>query len=140
MNIEEIGKGRISGYQMIERYRAGERNFTGINLKYAYLHWPCFIDINLSQADMRWTRFEMGWIRLINANLSDANMEQVSLRAAFLLNANLRGANLRNADLTYSDLTNADLTNADLSGADLSDTTLIGANLTGANKIGRAHV
>lgn len=133
MNIQEIAKGRIAGADMIQRYRAGERNFTGIDLKSARLQWPCFIDINLSQADLRWVDFEMGRTRLINANMSDANMEKVSLVSAFMLNANLRGANLRNANLTNADLTNADLTNADLNGADLSGTALIGANLTGAN-------
>ncbi|HLO47063.1 MAG TPA: pentapeptide repeat-containing protein [Kamptonema sp.] len=133
MSIQEIAKGYSAGWDMIERYRAGERNFTGIDLKYASLNWPCFIDINLSRADLRWANFQVGRTRLINANMSDANMEKVSLGSAFMLNANLRGANLRNAHLTNSDLTNADLTNADLSGADLSGTALIGANLTGAN-------
>ncbi len=133
MSIQEIAKGYIAGSDMIERYRAAERNFTGIDLKYAGLHWPCFIDINLSRADLRWAEFEVGRTRLINANMSDANMEKVSLGSAFMLNANLRGANLRNAHLTNADLTNADLTNADLNGADLSGTTLIGTNLTGAN-------
>lgn len=133
MSIQEIAKGYIAGSDMIERYRTGERNFTGMDLKYARLHWPCFIDINLSRADLRWADFEVGRTRLINANMSDANMEKVSLGSAFMLNANLRGANLRNAHLTNADLTNADLTNADLSGADLSGTALIGANLTGAN-------
>ncbi|XZN92059.1 MAG: pentapeptide repeat-containing protein [Microcoleus sp.] len=133
MNIQEIAKGLIAGSDMIQRYRAGERNFIGIDLKYARLDWPCFIDINLSRADLRWANFKLGRTRLINANLSDANMEKVSLGSAFLLNANLRGANLRNAHLTNSDLTNADLTNADLSGANLSGADLIGANLTGAN-------
>ncbi|MEG4336029.1 pentapeptide repeat-containing protein [Microcoleus sp. AT9_A2] len=133
MSLQEIAKGRIAGADMIQRYRAGERNFTGIDLKYACLGWPCFIDINLSRADLRWASFDVGRTRLINANLSDANMEKVSLGSAFLLNANLRGANLRNAHLTNSDLTNADLTNADLIGANLSGADLIGANLTGAN-------
>jgi uncharacterized protein YjbI with pentapeptide repeats len=133
MSIQEIAKGYIAGSDMIERYRAGERNFTGIDLKYARLHWPCFIDINLSRADLRWADFEVGRTRLINANMSDANMEKVSLGSAFMLNANLRGANLRNAHLTNADLTNADLSGADLSGADLSGTALIGANLTKAN-------
>ena len=53
MDIEElIGQGGASSDEVLRRYRAGERDFTGIDLRFAFLRESCLIDINLSGANL----------------------------------------------------------------------------------------
>lgn len=113
MNVDEL----------LRRYAAGERDFSGIRLYAGIL-----IAVNLSRV-----------------NLSRAHLEAVSLREA-----NLERANLSNVNLSCSSLTKANLSQADLSGAnfcrsgfpyvgdailpaELTEANLQGANLNGAD-------
>lgn len=119
------------GFELKQRYRAGQRDFTGVDLKNAYINWPWLIDVNLSGANLSGARLRRN--RLINANLRGANLNNVALNVSFLIRADLSGTRLRGAGLGGADFTEANLTGADLTGADLGGAILAGANLTGAN-------
>ena len=95
---------------LLERYAAGERDFSGISIRGA----------NLILTDLR------------EINLSNANMRGIKLIAANLYGANLSGAKLEGADLTSADLSRANLANADLNGCQLVGTNFCEANLSGA--------
>lgn len=97
--------------ELFKRYKAGEREFFGVNLKNA----------NLSKANLR------------NANLSNAELSNSNLNNAFLLETILTKANLSNADLSNAELSGIILIAANLSQSNLSQSTLLFANLAGAN-------
>lgn len=130
MNTEEIVRRLALRDEIIRRYEAGERNFSGIDLRNTPIDYTCLMDINFSRANLQQSSFSH--IYLVNANFSGANLEGIFLGAS-LINVNLSNANLRGADLKGSELTGADLTGADLTGANLSDARLIGTNLSNAN-------
>jgi uncharacterized protein YjbI with pentapeptide repeats len=110
---------------------AGERNFSGFDLKNFHLSDFFLVDINLSGANLE--DASLGGANLINSNLSHTNLERVRLNQSLLIKANLSNANLRNATLVNVDLTSANLTGADLTGADLTGAVLIDTNLSHAN-------
>ncbi|WP_449419155.1 pentapeptide repeat-containing protein [Phormidium nigroviride] len=116
--------------EFLKRYAAGERDFTGVNLRKTCLTDISLIGINLSSANLEDSLLMRNF--LTNANLSSANLKDVNLSDSYLMNASLSKANLRDADLHSTDLTGADLTYADLTGADLTYAKLIGANLSEA--------
>ena len=96
----------MTANELLERYKAGQRDFRGLNL--------------------------MG-IDLSHSVLCGANFSFCNLRNAWMKQANLRGANLRNTTISRGVLAYADLSGADLSHADLDTCAFFGANLTGAN-------
>ncbi len=149
----------IDAEELARRYKAGERDFTGINLARVdltsmNLDNAFLIEANLSGTNL--TKANLLNARLLQANLSKANLSQASLLSANLTTANLSGANLINAKLDSANLTaasliganliNANLNSANLTAADLnkakltntslSSTNLSGANLTGVNLVG----
>ena len=95
---------------LLERYAAGERDFSGITL----------IRANFILADLR------------GINLSNAKLNGIKLIAANLDGANLSGARLEGADLTSANLSRADLTGANLDGCQLVRTNFRDANLSEA--------
>ncbi|MGB7057745.1 MAG: pentapeptide repeat-containing protein, partial [Geitlerinemataceae cyanobacterium] len=142
---------RMKTEELLQRYLAGERSFSQVNLSEANLSQANLRNINLSEASLIVAN-------LSGANLSGANLSGARLNVAKLNGTNLRGANLSKADLNVANLTLADLRGAilteaalvraemmrsDLSNADLSDTNLgnailreaklIGTNFRGAN-------
>ena len=143
--------------ELIERYQAGERRFTGANLRGANLKGIQLAQVDLSEADLRdadlsladLNRAKLQGANLTGARLQGANLESADLKVAVLDGADLSGANLRgvhfgrNASLrgTILLLTNlgaakllgADLTGSDLRKADLRRTNLQAANLRDAN-------
>ena len=119
----------MDAQELLCRYAAGERDFSGVNLRSIPLRQECLVDINLSNANLS----SLSSSILINANLSGANLRGTNLGGTSFINANLRGANLRKADLVGADLTGADLTGAKLSYDRRSNTWLIGTNLTDAD-------
>ncbi len=88
----------VTAEEFWERYEAGERDFTGINLSGA----------NLSGA------------YLIQANLCGAYLENTDLSNTYLSSADLRGADLSNANLENACLEDAKLAGAILDGAKLT--------------------
>ena len=81
----------MTAEELIQKYKAGERDFRYVDLRGANLRGADLSEANLSGAD------------LSGANLSGAN-----LRGADLRWANLRWANLRGADLSEANLRGAD--------------------------------
>ena len=95
--------------KLLERYKAGERNFIGVNLRGAYLG-----AVNLNGAN------------LARANLTGAVLTDAVIARANLFGAGLFGAQLDGANLTRANLTGANLTRANLAGAFLGDARITG--------------
>ena len=142
--------------ELLRRYAAGERDFSGAHLDGADLIGADLIGANFSDADFfgadlsdaTVSRADLGRAtltatRLVGANLNSTDLSSADLRganlfsttllAANLSSADLRGATLRDATLRDANLSDANLSNADLSNADLSNADLTGANLNSAN-------
>ena len=109
--------------ELRQRYKDGERDFSGIELRDVDLR-----GIWLSQRIDRKDKLILNQAKLINVDLSNA-----ILWKADLSEADLTGSNLTHADLSKTNLINADLTNANLSCADLNSANLRNANLTNTN-------
>ena len=109
--------------ELLERYAAGERDFSG-----AYLRRTDLGGANLAGAILHCAIMRYAYLSatdLSGANLSRADLSRADLRGADLRDADLRGADLRGAyligaDLHYADLHGADLVGADLRGANLA--------------------
>lgn len=113
--------------ELIERYNAGERNFAGIDLRFANLSQADLSGADLSRANLQGANLQqatLSWVRLYGADLDGANLTDASL-----YRANLQRAKLNNAKLKRADLRAADLIDAELVGADFSEADLWGVNL-----------
>ncbi len=117
--------------ELIKKYKVGERNFAGADLREADLREASLRWANLRWANLRWA--DLCGANLCWADLSRADLSEANLRRTDLCGTDLCGANLSEADLSEANLRRADLSGADLSGADLSGANLSGANLSGAN-------
>jgi uncharacterized protein YjbI with pentapeptide repeats len=132
--------------ELLVRYAAGERDFTGINFSKAELSGTDLREINLSGANMSDANLnfanlngtELNYANL-SASLSGTQLAGSDLRCASLCCADLGGANLDGANLSGADLSDADLSDANLSGADLSGANLYYAGLNGA-QLGGANL
>ena len=89
----------MTAEELLERYAAGERDFSGANL----------YDANLNGADLNGAN--LNGANLNGANLTDANLSEASLGAAKFIGCNFHGTNLTNTGWS------GDLTDVDLSGA-----------------------
>jgi DNA-binding XRE family transcriptional regulator len=146
-----VEDGVLSAEDLLERYAAGERDFSGIyliRLKFGK-KFPMGVDLsginlsgsNLSESDLRKVNLSGAnlsgadlsncWIK--KANLSEANLSGADLSNCLIENANLSGANLSGANLKNTQMTESNLSGADLTSANLVYTILTGANLTNAN-------
>ena len=112
---------RVVETVLLERYKAGERNFINANLRCSNLCQQCLKGASLSHAF------------LIKADLTKVDLSDAELSAANLSSANLSEANLANTNLFRTNLTEANLSGANLRGAKLQKACLKGANLSGAN-------
>ena len=92
----------MTAQELLWRYSAGGRDFSGADLSRAHLFGANLSGANLNDAELSY------------ANLSEANLSRANLIAANLGHANLSGANLMDADLTGARLDGANL---DLDGA-----------------------
>lgn len=138
--------------ELLKRYAAGERDFSGLNLRGAKLNGvdPSIDDlgaynkpyengiaadlsgINLSEADL--TDAELSGTNLSNANLSRANLNRAGLGQCNLTNTNFRGANLTEAYLSCAELDGTDMREANLFYAEISQT-YFGADVRGAKNV-----
>lgn len=137
--------------ELLKRYAAGEREFTGINLCEANLSRVNLSGANLSQANMSIANLsganlsganlsgtKLNVTRLSGANLSKAKLNGAILNVANLVRANLSDAeliqaSLIRAELIRAELSRANLIEANLNAADLRESKLRQANLSGAN-------
>jgi uncharacterized protein YjbI with pentapeptide repeats len=122
--------------EIVARYQAGERDFSGIDLRRADLgavdlRGASLIRANVSRANL--IRAILGGVDLMGARLAGADLREADLSDANLCSADLGEANLSGADLRRADLNGADLRGAKLNGALLSGAQLIGARLDGAD-------
>ncbi|MBW4523429.1 MAG: pentapeptide repeat-containing protein [Scytolyngbya sp. HA4215-MV1] len=115
----------IAAEELLRRYGAGERNFSGATVE-GDLSYADLSGIDLSHA--RLSDCYMAHVNLSGANLRNASLIEVCLNAA-----NLAGADLRGCRLGRTSFSGADLTDADLRDVECHDTNFTRANLTGAN-------
>lgn len=120
----------MNGKELLRRYKAGERDFSGVDLRGA----------NLSGVSRRFDiyAYDEPYLQGITSDLSGINLSGADLTEAYLSGVNLAGANLSHANLTRASLSKSNLTNTDLSGANLTKACLENAefeqtNLRGAN-------
>jgi hypothetical protein len=106
--LEQIGCQKMTAEELIQRYKAGQRDFRGVNLSEEILLW----------ADLRGANFSGSILRGTNFNW--ANLSEVDLTAADLRDADLAWANLKKADLREANLSGANFSAASLKGADWS--------------------
>lgn len=135
--------------ELLERYAAGERDFTPFGIEYTERDLK---GVNLSGAtfgirtmefvavwdevDFSKANLSGAWLdkrSIENANLRGANLSKASLYQAGLCNSDLRGADFREASLMYTDLRYAKVDGADFRGANLSEARWHGTRLTNVN-------
>ncbi len=115
--------------EFLKRYNDGERDFSGIEIRYADLS-----NISLYEAILRGAKLinvDLNRVCFYQADLSEADLSGCNLSNASLTKANLTKADLSDANLTEANLQEANLRNAILTNTDLKFTELIGADLTG---------
>ncbi len=106
-----------------QRYKDGERDFSGIEIRDADLSNISLSDVILHKA------------KLVNVNLSNASFYRVDLSEA-----DLSGSNLSHADLQEANLRNAILTNTNLKFTELIGANLIGTNIQAAINVASHHL
>lgn len=120
----------MEGPEVVNLYKDGWRDFSGMNLEGIVVQGEYLIDIDLSGSDLHSSIFQ--GCDLSGANLSDTNLENANLRSTCLVEANFSKANLTNAQLKYADLSGANLENANLNNVSLAETNLTGTNFVSA--------
>ena len=110
----------MTAEELLERYAAGERDFSGVEIDFARFNDAKLSSINLSGAI------------LFGAKLNRANLSRANLGSAWLEDANLCRANLSHAIVSEGILVESILIGADLSFVDLTECPLIDANFTRA--------
>lgn len=142
----------MNARELLERYKKGEREFSGVDLKGTNLsgvHPRFDVDaydepyhqgitsdlsrINFSGADL--TEANLRGVNLAEANLSNANLTRADLSKSNLTNTNLSGANLTEALLECAELDSTNLRGANLLYAEIRVTDLFSPDLTGAKNV-----
>jgi hypothetical protein len=129
MNAETslLARSKITAKELLNRYSAGERDFSFVDspsadLGRADLRGADLSNANLYTADL--SNADLSEANLGGAELTGANLSRVNLRGAHLRKARLKEVNLKYADLTDADLTGANLRLADMNGASLERTNI----------------
>jgi uncharacterized protein YjbI with pentapeptide repeats len=145
----------MTAEELLRRYEAGERDFSGVDLYGITLEEVELPDIRLNGANLYGVT--LSDVDLRSADLSNAILEGSQLRGVDLSGANLSGCRLSDSAMEYVDLSNANLTDArlyetGLANVDLTNACLFGsmfgdnfslveANLTNVNlSIARIHI
>lgn len=124
-------KNQMDAQELTRQYKAGKRDFSGVDLSQVDLSDTDLQGIDLSGANLTYSN--LSYARLFGANLSGANLSHARLSSHELGAVYLEGANLSKADLREASMFMVDLSGVDLSGANLSGANLTGVNLEGAN-------
>jgi uncharacterized protein YjbI with pentapeptide repeats len=126
MNDEEF-RPRLTVEELLERYAAGERKFTMVDLSGADLG-----QVDFGYRSLRGLvynrRIDFSYSDLREVNLRDANLHEAVMELVDLSDACLAGVRL-----DYARLEGARLINANLRGANIGSTTFDGADFTGAD-------
>jgi uncharacterized protein YjbI with pentapeptide repeats len=122
---------KITAEELLVRYKAGERNFAGIELIQSE-GVPSDSSIDLEGAILRDINLRGAYLRqadLTGADLTGADLFGVSLEMAWLKRAIVKDANLYSANLSWCDLTQADLRGTDLNHMNASRAKFCSANI-----------
>ena len=104
--------------EFIERYQAGERDFSGVDLTGIELtgfknrNNYTFSDINLNGANL--TKAKLEFVNFTNANLENANLAEAEITCCDFNSANFCNANLANVIIFFSNFIEANFQNANL--------------------------
>ncbi|WP_377475683.1 MAG: pentapeptide repeat-containing protein [Microcoleus anatoxicus] len=120
----------MQGWEVVDLYKDGWRDYSGMNLEGIVAEREYLIDIDLSGSDLHSSILQ--GCELSGVNLSNANLENANLSSTCLVGTNLSNANLANANLWYADLSGANLENANLNNVNLVKTNLTGTNFFAA--------
>lgn len=123
----------ITAEELLVRYKAGERNFAGIELIQSE-GVPRDSSIDLEGAILRDINLRGAYLRqadLCRADLTGSDLFGDSLESAWLKRAIVRDANLYSANLHWCDLTEADLRETNLAHMNATSATFCGANIDG---------
>jgi hypothetical protein len=85
--------GVMTPEELLARYAAGERDFSGVNLIGVNLEEICLEEVNLQGANLSGTFFFRSNLR--GAIFTNANLERADLNMTVLDETDFRGANLR---------------------------------------------
>lgn len=107
----------MTAEELLRRYAAGERDFTGVDLSYVSLRDFDLSEANFTNANLRGVRFTVAIMNSVN--FSGADLSE-SLLAGEFIGCRFRSANLRGVDFSCSDVTGSNFKGADLTGADLT--------------------
>lgn len=106
----------ITAEELLERYAAGERDFTEIILEYANLSGVELRNINLSGAQFSYVNLSSIQLRqcdltaqFIYCNFTNAIIENCDLERARFYDCDLRGAILNHVELTATQFTRVNL-------------------------------
>ncbi|MEM9543934.1 MAG: pentapeptide repeat-containing protein, partial [Cyanobacteria bacterium P01_E01_bin.42] len=94
--------------ELLERYKAGERDFSRVDLSKENLSGAVWVGDEFGGEN----DYPVGGSSLRGINLSQANLARVRLDGVDLRGANLRGANLEMAFMARANLTDANLSEA----------------------------
>jgi uncharacterized protein YjbI with pentapeptide repeats len=84
----------MTAEELLQRYAAGERDFSGVDLENISLRGANLSEIDLSNACL--VKVDLTRANLTNANLSGVSFTQVSLFGADIAGVNLTDVDLRN--------------------------------------------
>ena len=113
-NIKSNGTAlKLNRMTLVEQYRAGKRNFGGVNL---------------TGEDL--SNLQLSGIELPGAQMERVNLQRTNLSQSNLTGANLHQSNLDKADLTSATITDATITEASLINAQLPQTIALRTNFS----------
>jgi uncharacterized protein YjbI with pentapeptide repeats len=128
-----------------EKYLAGHKDFSQMDLSGIILHHSIFNNLCLNESDLTGanleritlseTSFEKARIERANLNrseLSHCDFKQASMRRSSLVGANLEHTDLMGVDFRDADLCHANLMNAKIEGVDFRNANLEQARFSGA--------
>ncbi|MBA2747499.1 MAG: pentapeptide repeat-containing protein [Tatlockia sp.] len=121
---------KITAEELLVRYKAGERNFAGIELIQSE-GVPLDSSIDLEGAILRDINLRGAYLR--QADLTEADLTGADLFGAFLELARLKRAIVKDANLYSANLSWCNLTQADLRGTNLAHMNAYHATFCGAN-------
>ncbi|WP_414621953.1 pentapeptide repeat-containing protein [Calothrix sp. CCY 0018] len=136
--------------EFLQRYAAGERDFSEINLEGSgfigtdfrlanperdYFTCAELEDTNFSNANLSKVCFER--IEIRNCNFTGANLQEASLAEAAIFDSNLKEANLDGFSMIEAVIEGCNMEGVSLRNAELGDSGIGGSNLPNANLEGR---
>jgi uncharacterized protein YjbI with pentapeptide repeats len=98
----------MNAEEFLQRYKDGERNFSGVDLQGAELGHAVFEDVDLSNSNLE--NANLRWTELGNVNLSGSNLRNIYLEGAQWYRLRIREVNMSGAQLDHTNIENCDLT------------------------------